>query len=193
MEDKKRKFLNIIMNLLDAYVNWKFIAIDNSGNPTPQLNLWYRMLEHIDIDVLEYVVFDYMKDNIYPPSSPASIIDHYKKLYLSIYSVDENTKFELAREIYKDQRQGDYSVERTCKILDIKGEYITSKAFESVKGRFTPNASVDDIEIWAKKEFIEKYKELNKIDIERKIKHGGLSIEVKNNTLLIGQGENKHD
>ena len=184
-KDIKQNYLNIIMILLNAYVNWKFEAIDNNGKPTSQFNLWYKMLEHIEPDVLEVVVIDYIKDNIYPPSSPASLIQHYKKMYKELVKVDASSEFDYARDVYKTK--GRYDVERTCELLEQEGKVVSANAYRSIKGHFHPEALSSDIDKWARKDFIEHFNHESELLIDEQVKRGGVVLIENKGKLMIGE------
>lgn len=188
-KDIKQNYLNIIMILLNAYVNWKFEAIDNNGKPTSQFNLWYKMLNHIEPNVLEVVVIDYIKDNIYPPSSPASLIQHYKKMYKELVKVDASSEFDYAREIYKNTRKGNYLVERTCEILEKEGRLVTANAFRSIKGRFHQDADELEINKWGRMDFIEYFNHESELLIDEQVKRGGVVLIENKGKLMIEENE----
>lgn len=191
--DDKKRYLQVILILMDSYLNWKFEAVNKDGF-TRQFNVWYNLLNHIPIDVLEYVIYDYIKENEFPPQSPANILNHYKKLYKEVLltneGLDANSKFDKAREIYKDRRLGSFDVHKTCKILEEQGDIITARAYDSIQHHLGRSANTEDIEKWGRIDFIKKFDELMELEISKQVKENKSLLLVSENKLLLGE-ENK--
>lgn len=179
-QQKRLKFLEAILILKELYINFDFDVRDSNGNFTRRFNMWYQVLSHLDIDTLEFVILDYAKSSIYPPQSPAHILEHYKKIYLDLLP-NENEAFDEALTLW---RKNAHQFNKTYEQLKLKNE-IQAEAFKSVKNKlYVDNGylteSTENIEKWARKEFLDLYKEYRDKDANRKVKLGGKILEITN-------------
>lgn len=72
----KKKFAESMEYLNAYYIHFK-LDLDNEM----VIKVWYDTLKGFDDYTLEKVVADYSKNNVYPPSSPASLIEWFNKMY----------------------------------------------------------------------------------------------------------------
>lgn len=73
------KFMENIAYLNAWYIHFNFgdtyFEEDGEKIPTLRTQLWYEAFADFADDDFDLIVSDYMKENIYPPSSPANLLD----------------------------------------------------------------------------------------------------------------------
>lgn len=184
-QEKKKKFLQVILILKELYIDWDFDIRDTNGNFTRRFNMWYQVLSHLDTETLEYIVIDYSKTNIFPPKSPAHFLEHYKKIHLELLP-NENEAFDEALQLWRSNK---YKFQTTINMLE-KTNKAQSKAFELIESnlyqgnRTSVTQSTENIEKWARIEFIKIYKEEVQKDINYKVRNGGKLFEIGTNNNL---------
>lgn len=184
-KDKMMKFLEVILVLKELYINFDFDVRDANGNFTRRFNMWYQVLSHLDTETLEYVILDYAKTSIYPPQSPAHILEHYKKLHLSLLP-NENEAFDEALKLWRSNK---YKFQSTINMLESTNK-AQAKAFELIESnlyqgnRLGVTQSTENIEKWARIEFVKIYKEEVEKDVNFKVKNGGKLFEIGTNNNL---------
>lgn len=92
----KKKFAESMEFLNAYYVHFK-LDLDNEM----VIKVWYDTLKSFDDYTLERVVSDYSKNNVYPPSSPASLMEWFNKMYANHVEL-------LKTELIKVLRLSDY-------------------------------------------------------------------------------------
>ncbi len=88
----KKKFAESMEFLNAYYVHFK-LDLDNEL----VIRVWYDMLKSFDDYTLEKVVSDYAKHNVYPPSSPASLIEWFNKLHKTYIEDLKNDLIDVLR------------------------------------------------------------------------------------------------
>jgi hypothetical protein len=74
-----------------------------------KLEVWHQALSCIPSDTLQKVVQSYCVSNVYPPSSPTSLIDHYKEMI-----VNHKEKGEIAFEkLIERIKDNSYDLDKT--------------------------------------------------------------------------------
>lgn len=187
MKQELKDFLKIIFYLKDAYINFDFDIFDKDkpSEPSSRLNLWYNMLKHIDNKTLEYVVYDYIKSNIYPPSSPASLLEHYRKIYKD-YLPKASEMFDYCIQLWRVNYKWDYN--KTLKHLESENK-VLYKAFSQIRSKLYVNAyeteTTANIETWARKEFIQHYEEYKEVETQEISKNGKSLFMIENNEVKL--------
>lgn len=152
-QEKKKHFIRNILWLKEAYgPNFEFEVMDANNNFTRKVDLWYRVLGHIESKTLEFVIFDFIKNSKWKPDSPAHILEHYKNMYEKLLP-EAADEFEYAITLWRKNRNVDY----TCDILLERGKVVSEKAFRSIRSQLHREATTDDINKWAKRDYIERY------------------------------------
>lgn len=195
MSNNKREklydFMEVILILKEAYMNFDFELIDRNKQPTRRLNLWYSVLGHINNKTLEYVILDYIRNEIYPPQSPAHILNHYKKTYMKLLP-NENEVFDYCLDIWRNKAR--YVMSKTLELLEKDNKYIEAKAFKMIESKLYRGhltETTENIETWARKDFNEIYKNLLERDIQEKMKTSNLFVLDNNNQLKLGVNNGK--
>lgn len=184
--DKKQAFIRNILWLKEAYGNtFDFEILDEKNNFTRKVELWYRVLGYIDNKTLEYVIFDYIKNSKWKPESPAHILEHYKNMYEKLLP-EASDEFEIAISIWRSNR----SVDKTIKILEKQNKTVSAIAFSSIESQLHREATTDDINKWAKRDYIERYKIESKKNTDYVISNQNTVFLLENNNILkLGLGE----
>lgn len=75
--DEKR-FLQGLKYLNAYYTNFNFNINDDY-----KIGVWYGSVKHIDGDMFSQLVKEYCDNNVYPPQSPAHLLDYAKTVLIS--------------------------------------------------------------------------------------------------------------
>lgn len=163
----RNKFKELMFTLDVYYTHFKFFD-DTEERVKAKLRVWYESLKAIPSDRLEYVVHDYCKNNVYPPTSPTSLIDHYKSLVLNYYPNAEE-EFEKLIQRYR------YDVKFDLKLLHKKYNrypYI-QKTIERMQSDFESFKSGQKELQYLKLEFVKTYN----IVIQEQVEEEKLKLE----------------
>lgn len=181
MQQKQKDFMKIILVLKEFYINnFDFELVNRDGKPTRRLDLWFQVLGDMDMKTLEFVIYDYVKSNIYPPNSPAHILEHYKSMYLSLQS-SADVAYQEVLETWRDRKRGNYDKGLTLKHLS----GATAKTFETVQGYFISGATTESLETWARKEFVANYDNVLETETKLAIKQNK-SLFLESDIKLLG-------
>lgn len=184
MEQKQKDFMKIILVLKEFYINnFEFSLVDANGKPTRRLELWFQVLGDMDMKVLEFVILDYVKSNIYPPNSPAHILEHYKKMVIGLQD-SADVAYQNILTVWRDRKRGNYDKDLTLKHLS----GASAETFKAVQGYFTSGATTESLEVWARKEFIERYDGVLESETRLAIKQNKTMLLESDIKLLGGNG-----
>lgn len=91
-------FIEGMGELMAWYVNFalKLYTRDEEGEPIPtlQYTMWYGAFKEYSDEDFVMILREYMKENVYPPSSPASITEYAKKILVKNYDLDINNAWQ---------------------------------------------------------------------------------------------------
>jgi len=87
-------FLEQIAYMMAWYSNFNLKLQDSDGKLSMQYKVWYQAFEHFDDDNFKSVVAMYCRDNVYPPSSPTSLLDFAKVKMVEFKSQEINKAWE---------------------------------------------------------------------------------------------------
>ena len=78
-------FIDKIADLMAWYVNFQFRIYDidsktQAKSPSLQYQVWYKAFKDFSDEDFSVIVDGYMKENVYPPSSPTSLLEYAKKI-----------------------------------------------------------------------------------------------------------------
>lgn len=153
-----------------AYPNSK-IEVENKN----MMNVWYDLLKDINEHEFIPLLKNYAKENIYPPSSPAHLLDYAKQSILS--KSDASLVFE---KLIGRIRENNYDLDATIKKYQNGNNMAVVKSINELYSNFKLWFNDSNQLPYLKRDFIESYnRHLNKIVSERV-----LSGET---TLLIGE------
>jgi len=80
-----KDFSLIMARLVAYYDRFEFPLMPNGEMENMKFNVWRDALSIIPSDRLEYVIKDYCTKNVYAPTSPTSLIEHYRSIILNYY------------------------------------------------------------------------------------------------------------
>lgn len=81
----QERFLRVIAYISAFYTNFKFDLKDSEGNPSMQLEVWYDTFKNFDEEEFVSYIKSFCLENVYPPSSPAQILEYIKKKQIKSY------------------------------------------------------------------------------------------------------------
>jgi hypothetical protein len=97
------KFTDKIADLMAWYINFNFGDLyfeedDGERIPTLRTQMWYEAFKDFDDNDFEAIVDKYMKENVYPPSSPANLLEFANKKLVEMNKSNANNAWgELER------------------------------------------------------------------------------------------------
>lgn len=157
MLDEKR-FLQGLKYLNAYYTNFNFDINDDF-----KIGIWYQVFKQLDGDTYSALVKSYCEQSIYPPQSPAHLLEHAKTLTLQQYMNSDNAwdyALSLIRRVNYDFRHF-YS----------KCEYsIISQAIKQIQADFI--GIYTEHLPFVKKHFVEVYEGMVKSQAQTQVKEG---------------------
>ena len=166
--EKRTKFKELMLQLDVYYSNFKFF--ENEERDKLKLQVWYKALQVIPSERLEYVVNDYCIHNVFAPNSPTSLIEHYRNIIQKSFKPAEEV-FEKLIKLFDEQAR--YSVAELIKGYEHVGNYYVVKVLERMKSDFEMYAKGNKPVQFLKKDFCDIYNEVIKSEVEtEKLKLG---------------------
>jgi len=165
----KVKFIKAMEYITLAYPNSK-IEVDNKN----MMNVWYDVLK--DVSEVEFIPLlkNYVKENVYPPSSPAHLLDYAKQSMLS--KSDAGLVFE---KLISRIRENNYDLDITIKKYQNGNNTAVVKSIMELYSNFKLWFNDANQLPYLKRDFIGSYnRNINKLASER--------ILSGDTTLLIG-------
>lgn len=186
--------------LLAWYINFqfKFFDVDENGNKkkTLQYMLWYEAFENFNDNDFDLLVSGYMRDNVYYPSSPTSILEYARKTIVANHKIDTDKAWLYVKGLIakygtigetvfmSGELRTINRLENELKKHDDKKLFMV---YEIMKSKLrTLNT---DNEPYVRKEFFEEYERLLKDEVKSSVNDGSLKIDTNssNKNKLIGE------
>ena len=104
-------FIDILMWVNAFYTNFNFKLKNEKGEPSTQFHVWYEVLSPFDEDILMGAIKSFCKESVYPPSSPAQVLEYIKT---KLVSVNENGETVFER-VISSVRKFRYDLELATK------------------------------------------------------------------------------
>lgn len=145
----KEKFIKAMGYLNAYYIHFK-LDIENEY----VLAVWYEPFQTMDDTTFSNLVKSYSKSEVYPPSSPTSLLDFFRET-MKLSDLSGEQAWELG---YSKVKEHGFVVEDACKDLTNSGKTIVSKALFEMKTRFR-YLMTDDLP-FVRKDFISIYNRL---------------------------------
>lgn len=181
--------------LLAWYINFqfKFFDVDENGNKkkTLQYMLWYEAFENFNDNDFDLLVSGYMRDNVFHPSSPTSILEYARKTIVANHKIDTDKAWlyvkgliakygTIGETIYiSGELRTINRLENELKKNDDKKLFMV---YEIMKSKLrTLNT---DNEPYVRKEFFEEYERLLKDEVRSSVNEGSLKIDTNKNKLI---------
>jgi virulence-associated protein VapD len=158
--------------------------------------MWYRAFQNFNDDDFSDIVDGYLRENVYPPSSPTSLLEYAKKVLAeknkaNIDKVWRDLKDMISIHGFKSYQtlsptSGDkITVNPLKNALKKYGDDKLIEVFESMYSRFLNlNSSNED---FVRKDFFEAYEKLIANEIKNSVNQGKLTLG--DNKLKLGEGK----
>ena len=190
--------------MLAWYVNFQFrlydVKKDKYGNenessrvPSMQYKVWYEAFKEFSDEDFGSVVKSYCSNEIYPPSSPASILTYAKALMLEKrYEEIDGAWLELLKfiEVYgfmTYRNSGMAVVNPLEQALKKHSNQLINQVYEQNKSSFR-EMNVENRD-WKRKEFIEIYKTLLKNEVNINVAQGRIGLTSSNDKKQLKEKE----
>lgn len=169
-------FMDILAWVSAFYTNFNFKLKNENGEPSTQFHVWYEVLSEYEEDVLMGAVKSYCKESVYPPSSPAQILEYIRQKLL-IHSLSGDSAWEIG---YGEIKRQGFIVENALANLKEQGHQVIAKTLGEMRSEFR-NVMTDQVP-FIKNRFLEAYKRNLEIDVKIQVMQG--KLETKNIKLL---------
>ena len=179
----KETFLEGIGYIVAWYVNFKLQLKDKSGEESFQYSIWYGAFKNFSNEDFVNVVRGYCNEEMYPPSSPTSLLNYANVKMLDFRKQEiENAWQTLLQEIqkngfgifYNSKNEVVNSLESALNRLE---NPLIKEVYEQNKSSFR-EINVENRE-WKRKEFFEIYETLLKRVVSEKVSQGQISTDKK--------------
>lgn len=182
-------FIDKIADLMAWYVNFQFRIYDidsktQAKSPSLQYQVWYKAFKDFSDEDFSVIVDGYMKENVYPPSSPTSLLEYAKKILVqqnkgNIDKVWVDLKTMITLNGFKIHKQwspigNDYVYFNSLKsAIKNYGDTKLEKVFERMYSKLQNlNSNNED---FVRKEFFEEYERLIIEEVRSNVNQGKLS------------------
>ena len=142
----KEKFIKAMGYLNAYYIHFK-LDIENEY----VLAVWYEPFQTMDDTTFSNLVKSYSKSEVYPPSSPTSLLDFFRET-MKLSDLSAEQAWELG---YNRVKECGFDVEQACKDLTMIGKDTVAKTLGEMKSRFR-YLLTDDLP-FVRKDFIAIY------------------------------------
>lgn len=174
MIDKVR-FIKAMEYITLAYPNSK-IEVDN----TSMMNVWYDVLKDFDDESFTMLLKDFVKNNQFPPQSPAHIIAYYKETQTkNINSAD------MFERLIQRIRDSSYDLDLVISRYEKGGQDVIVKTIKELRSNFILWFNDSNQISFLKNAFIKAYEQNYKNKLDDNVSKGLI-----NGALMI---ENNHD
>lgn len=167
-------FLDILTWVNAFYTNFNFKLKDDKGNPSTQFHVWYEVLSPFDEDTLMVAVKSFCKENTYPPSSPAQILEYIKTKLLT---TSESGEMVFERVIASVRRNA-YDLDKVI----ASETQVVAKTLQELRSDFRAWYNDSDQLPFLKRNFIKQYEKNLTNSVSHQVSQGRL--ETKNIKLL---------
>jgi hypothetical protein len=184
-------FMDILAWVSGFYTNFNFKLKGEDGKPSMQFHVWYEVLREFDEDTLMAIVKQYCKENIYPPSSPTSLLEYAKTRLMKIKVVEIDKAWEDLMKLIALHGYNPYQTWNPIK-NDVEMVYPLQKALENHENKILKKvydtmsskirAMTDFSKIEILKEFTKTYSDFLSQQINTNVNQG--ILEIKNIKLL---------
>lgn len=184
----KEKFLEAL-KYLDAYfINFKF-----DFNDDMKCEIWYSAFKNFEFKDLQILFKHYARNNVYPPSSPSSLLEYAKKVLVNNSKGKANKAWEFitnaivrhgfrVTKSYNPQTNKYEYFDRLQQSIDNHPDVALRKAYDAMWTRFRNLNDYNRDKI--REEFIEHYERFLTEEISNNVNNGNLKLETPNNKLL---------
>jgi hypothetical protein len=196
---KNEVFIDKIADLMAWYVNFQFRLYDidsktQAKSPSLQYQVWYKAFKDFSDEDFSVIVDGYMKENVYPPSSPTSLLEYAKTILVqqnkgNIDKVWVDLKTMIAQYGFKSFKGWSVSKNDFVYTYPLRnsiknyGDTKLEKVFERMYSKLQNlNSNNED---FVRKEFFEEYERLIIEEVRSNVNQGKLSGGEKENQLKL--------
>lgn len=195
-------FIEKIAELMGWYVNFRLDLFDKDENGKKvmsyQFQLWYKAFEKFSNEDFTMMIDNYKRENIYPPSSPTSIISFTKKqlerfngkaiegAWQSLEDFIKSEGFGWARKQLSNGEIVDYQPLKF--VLKKYGDKKLVKVYETMVSKLKDMNDYNKDKI--REEFFSKYADLLMDEITQNLEQGKLTrMLLDDDKLKLGEGK----
>ena len=193
---KEDVFITKMLELMAWYTNFNLKFYEINGNKKElslQYEVWYKAFKKYSNEDFSLIVDGYKISNVYPPSSPTSLLDYAKSKMISAYKKEIEEAWQFLKRVidragfdtktvWSEEAQDYVSVNVFQKTLekdrDQKIKKVVDGMYSKIKGMNKDN------ETFVRKEFFEEYEKMLIEEIEENIKEGKTSLKIGNDDKL---------
>jgi hypothetical protein len=186
---KNEVFIDKLADFMAWYVNFQFRIYDvdektKAKEPSLQYQVWYKAFQNFNDSDFIAICDGYMRENVYPPSSPTSLLEYAKKVLVNknkenIDKVWRDLKDLIAYNGFSSYKQFSPIDNKYLYISPLKeaiknyGDNKLEKVYEIIYSRLqNMNSSNED---FVRKEFFTEYERLITEEIGSSVNQGKLS------------------
>jgi hypothetical protein len=169
-------FIDILMWVNAFYTNFNFKLKNEKGEPSTQFHVWYEILSPFDEDILMSAIKSFCKESVYPPSSPAQILEYIKT---KLVSVNENGELVFER-VIANVRKFRYDLELATK----NENKVVQDTVKELTSDFKAWYSDSDQLPFLKRNFIKQYEKNLTNSVSHQVSQGRLETQ---NIKLLGE------
>lgn len=169
-------FIDILMWVNAFYTNFNFKLKNEKGEPSTQFHVWYEILSPFDEDILMSAIKSFCKESVYPPSSPAQILEYIKT---KLVSVNENGELVFER-VIANVRKFRYDLELATK----NENKVVRDTVRELTSDFRAWYSDSDQLPFLKRNFIKQYEKNLENQVSKEVSQGRLETQ---NIKLLGE------
>ena len=181
-------FLEQVAYMMAWYSNFNLKLQDSDGKTSMQYKVWYHAFENFEDDDFKKVVAIYCRNNVYPPSSPTSILDFGKTKLLELRVEEINKAWEeLLRliglhgyksvQVWNALKMGVDTTFPLGEALEKHENKLLKKVYDIMSSKLQAMTDFSRMEVL--KEFGEVYGKLLSQDVSNQIGQGQLGLDNK--------------
>jgi len=195
----KDTFIGKLADLMAWYVNFKFQIKDDNDEESYQFMKWYEAFQEFNDEDFDMIVESYMKENVYPPSSPTSILEHAKKTLININKKEVDKAWIFLKDcmatygfgsqkLYSSSDPRGYTI--INKLENVLKKYEDEKIFKVYEIMYSKLSHMSsNNEDWVRKEFFETYEALMVDEIRSGVNQGKIAFDGNKNKMIGEKNE----
>lgn len=195
-------FITKMLELMAWYTNFnlKFYEIQNDKKELSlQYEVWYKAFKNFSDSDFSQIVDGYKHSNVYPPSSPTSLLDYVKEKMISKYKKEIDEAWQFLKSVidrvgfdtvnrWSEEEQDYIAVNVFQKTLEKDRDQKIKKVVDGMYSKI--RTMTKDNEPFVRKEFFEEYEKLLIEEIENNLSKGKTNIKIGvDDKLKLGEGK----
>ncbi len=184
----KDRFTSAIAYISAFYTNFKFDLKDDDGKPSFQFNVWFDAFKDFNEEEFIGIIKRYCKENVYPPSSPAQILE-YARTLLYERSMTPDEAWEYAIRTIRGFGFSRRDFQRLYTHLEERNLTVILKTLKEMESEFH-NLLSDQLP-FVKRNFVKAYESNLKIGIRETVAQGRLENNANKQLSYVERKEEK--